>query len=384
LIPSNGSSRCTATGPSASADRAKVVVHVVGARPNYMKIAPVYEALRQVAGIRQVLVNTGQHYDDVMARVFLDEFGLPSPDFDLAVGSGSHAVQTAKVMIGFEQICLDIHPDIVIVVGDVNSTMAASIVAAKLLVPVAHVEAGLRSFDREMPEEINRIVTDRLADLLLTPSPDADDNLHAEGVPAGKIRRVGNVMIDTLLRFQPAATLDRLRGRIDVDERGYAVVTLHRPSNVDDPSTFARLLDVMRQIAVRLPIVFPVHPRTRQRMNDAGVSLDAPGLRFVEPLGYLDFLSLTSHARLVLTDSGGLQEESTALGIPCLTLRENTERPITVTEGTNRIVGSDPQRILAGFDEVLAHPPPPRCPELWDGRAAVRVAAAVTEFLDCR
>jgi UDP-N-acetylglucosamine 2-epimerase (non-hydrolysing) len=362
----------------------KLVLHVLGARPNYMKIAPVFEALKSRPGIRQALVNTGQHYDEAMAGIFLKEFGLPTPDFNLGVGSGTHAVQTAKIMIGFEQVCVDIRPDLVVVVGDVNSTMAASIVAAKLLIPIAHVEAGLRSFDREMPEEINRIVTDRLADLLLTPSPDADENLRNEGVPAAKIHRVGNVMIDTLLRFRPMATLDRLRGRIDVGNDRYAVVTLHRPSNVDHQETFARLLDVMKRIAARLPVVFPVHPRTKQRLMDSGVVLDAPGLILTEPLGYLDFLSLSAHASLVLTDSGGLQEESTALGVPCLTIRENTERPVTVTQGTNRVVGTDPDRIIAAVEDVLAARPPSRCPELWDGHAAERVADVLELFWNRR
>jgi UDP-N-acetylglucosamine 2-epimerase (non-hydrolysing) len=359
----------------------KTIVHVVGARPNYMKIAPVFEALRSRPTIAQVLVNTGQHYDDAMAGVFLKEFGLPVPDVDLGVGSASHAVQTARVMIGFEDVCLQHRPDLVVVVGDVNSTMAATLVASKLQIPVAHVEAGLRSFDRTMPEEINRIVTDRLADLLLTPSPDADENLAAEGVPAARIRRVGNVMIDTLLRFLPVATLDRLRDRIDVDDKRYAVVTLHRPSNVDEPVVFRPLLDLMKTIARAMPVVFPVHPRTRARLADMGVELNGSGLMLTEPLGYVDFLSLTSHARIVLTDSGGLQEESTALGIPCLTLRENTERPITVTHGTNRIVGTDPARILAEFDAFMRNPPPRRTPELWDGATAPRIAAVLEEFL---
>jgi UDP-N-acetylglucosamine 2-epimerase (non-hydrolysing) len=359
----------------------KRILHVVGARPNYMKVAPVYEALRSYPDIRQLLINTGQHYDQAMSGVFLNEFGLPTPDVDLGVGSGTHAAQTAKVMLGFEQICTDLKPDLVVVVGDVNSTMAASIVAAKLLIPVAHVEAGLRSFDRGMPEEINRVVTDRLADLLLTPSPDADENLLHEGVPRAKIHRVGNVMIDTVMRFRSMATLDRVRDRIDVKEAEYAVVTLHRPSNVDQPETLARLVDVMKHIAVRLPVVFPMHPRTRERLRSSGLTLDGPGLMVCEPLGYVDFLSLTSHARIVLSDSGGLQEESTALGIPCLTLRDNTERPATVTHGTNRIVGTDPATIMAAFEEWLTTPPPPKCPELWDGRTAPRIADVLHRFV---
>jgi UDP-N-acetylglucosamine 2-epimerase (non-hydrolysing) len=362
-------------------DRRHTILHVVGARPNYMKIAPVVEALRVYPSITQILVNTGQHYDEAMAGIFLKEFALPEPDVDLNVGSASHAVQTARVMIGLEEVCVERTPDLVNVVGDVNSTMAAAIVAAKLRIPVAHVEAGLRSFDRGMPEEVNRVVTDRLADLLLTPSPDADANLLAEGVPPGRIHRVGNVMIDTLKRFLPVATLDRVRDRFPLEPRGYAVVTLHRPSNVDDPETFRRLLDVMKEIGRRLPIVFPVHPRTRAQMGVLGLDFDAPGLLLTEPLGYIDFLSLTSHARIVLSDSGGLQEESTALGIPCLTLRENTERPATVTDGTNRVVGTDPARIIAAFDEWLVNPPPPKCPELWDGRTAPRIAAVLHRFV---
>jgi UDP-N-acetylglucosamine 2-epimerase (non-hydrolysing) len=359
----------------------KVVLHVIGARPNYMKVAPVYEALKSRSGIRQVLVNTGQHYDQAMAGIFLEEFGLPTPDVDLGVGSGSHATQTAKVMVGFEQVCAELKPDLVVVVGDVNSTMAASIVAAKMLIPVAHVEAGLRSFDRAMPEEINRIVTDRLADLLLTPSPDADENLRNEGVVPDRIHRVGNVMIDTLLRFLPIATLDRVHDRVDVKSGEYAVVTLHRPSNVDSPATLGRLLEVMRRIAKRLPIVFPMHPRTRERLQKSGLTLDGQGLLACDPMGYVDFLSLTSHARIVLSDSGGLQEESTALGIPCLTLRDNTERPATVTHGTNRVVGTDPEQIMAAFDEWILRPPRPKCPELWDGHTAPRIAQVLSRFI---
>jgi UDP-N-acetylglucosamine 2-epimerase (non-hydrolysing) len=360
------------------------ILHVVGARPNYMKVAPVVAALRRIAGLRQVLVNTGQHYDKAMAGIFLEEFGLGAPDVDLGVGPGSHATQTAKIMIGFERVCLDQQPDLVVVVGDVNSTMAATLVAAKLLIPVAHVEAGLRSFDRTMPEEINRVVTDRLADILLTPSADADDNLLAEGAFPSRIHRVGNVMIDTLARFLPMATLDRIRDRIPVEDSAYVVVTLHRPSNVDSPNALRAFLDVMTRIADRLPVVFPVHPRTRARLDELGVTSNGSRLWLTDPLGYVDFLSLTAHARIVLTDSGGLQEESTVLGIPCLTLRENTERPSTVTHGTNRVVGTDPSTILRSFDEVMANPPAKRCPELWDGYTAERIARVIETFLSAR
>jgi UDP-N-acetylglucosamine 2-epimerase (non-hydrolysing) len=358
------------------------VLHVVGARPNYMKIAPVMQALARADGIRQVLVNTGQHYDDAMAGGFLKELELPLPDRDLGVGSGSHAVQTAKVMTAFEEICLADRPDLVVVVGDVNSTMAASLVAAKLVIPIAHVEAGLRSFDRTMPEEINRIVTDRLADLLLTPSRDADANLLAEGTAPGKIHFVGNVMIDTLHRYLPLAQLDRVRGRVPVGDGPYAVLTLHRPSNVDQPETLRRILDALRAVTARMPVVFPVHPRTRARLREFQLDTALDGMILTEPLGYIDFLALTSHAALILTDSGGLQEESTALGIPCLTLRENTERPATVTHGTNRVVGTRTADIVEGVEKALGSALPRRLPELWDGHAAERIARAMTTFLE--
>jgi UDP-N-acetylglucosamine 2-epimerase (non-hydrolysing) len=359
----------------------KTIVHVVGARPNYMKIAPLMEALAGAPGVRQVLVNTGQHYDDAMSKGFIRDLRLPIPDRDLGVGSASHAVQTARVMMGFETVCLEERPDLVVVVGDVNSTMAATLVASKLLIPVAHVEAGLRSGDRSMPEEINRIVTDSLADLLLTPSADGDANLRAEGIPDSKIHLVGNIMIDTLMRHLPHATLDRVSDRVPVTDRAYAVLTLHRPSNVDDPGTLGGILKAIASIAGDLPVVFPVHPRTRERLRTFGLDDLLDRLTMTEPLGYVDFLSLTSHARIVLTDSGGLQEESTALGIPCLTLRENTERPITVTHGTNRVVGMKTDAILAGYRDALASNGLERRPPLWDGRTAPRIADVLTRFL---
>ena len=361
----------------------KTVLHVVGARPNYMKIAPVMDALRPYAGIRQLLVNTGQHYDDAMAGGFLRELALPAPDRDLGVGSASHAVQTARIMIAFEEICLAERPDLVVVVGDVNSTMAATIVAAKLLIPVAHVEAGLRSFDRTMPEEVNRIVTDSLADLLLTPSPDADANLRAEGVSEAKIHRVGNVMIDTLRRHLPHATRERVAGRFPIVDRPYAVLTLHRPSNVDRADTLRGILEAVRYVSAKMPVVFPVHPRTRARLAEFGLAAALDGAVVTDPLGYIDFLALTSHASLILTDSGGLQEESTALGIPCLTLRENTERPVTVSDGTNQVVGTRPGDIIDGVEKAFASTgAPKRIPDLWDGRAAERIATVIGRFLD--
>ena len=357
------------------------ILHVVGARPNYMKVAPLVDALRSVPDIEQVLLDTGQHYDEVMARVFLKDLSLPAPDRSLAVGSGSHAVQTAKVMIGFETVCLEEKPDLVVVVGDVNSTVAAALVAAKLRIPCAHVEAGLRSFDRAMPEEINRLVTDQLADILLTPSAEANDNLRREGIPAERIHLVGNIMIDTLMRYRPVAGFERVAGRFGISERAYAVLTLHRPSNVDDRDAFVSIAAALRTIGETMPVVFPVHPRTRARIAafDLGPLLDR--ILLTEPLGYLDFLSLMSHAAVVLTDSGGMQEETTVLGIPCLTLRENTERPITLTEGTNRLVGTDPAAILEGFQAALGQPPRGRMPALWDGQAAVRIVKVLQEFL---
>jgi UDP-N-acetylglucosamine 2-epimerase (non-hydrolysing) len=359
----------------------RTIVHVVGARPNYMKIAPIMEALRSVSGVRQVLVNTGQHYDEAMAKGFIRELQLPVPDRDLDVGSASHAVQTANVMIRFEAVCEEERPDLIVVVGDVNSTMAAALVGAKMLIPVAHVEAGLRSFDRTMPEEINRLVTDRVSDLLFTPSRDGNEHLLREGVPAERIFLVGNIMIDTLFRHLPMATLERVRDRVAVTEKRYAVLTLHRPSNVDRPETFRGILDAVGMIAREMPVVFPVHPRTRQRIAEFGLEDAARSLTLTDPLGYIDFLSLTSHARLILTDSGGLQEESTALGIPCLTLRENTERPVTVTDGTNRVVGTDPAAISAGYREALDDAAPRRVPELWDGRTSERIAAVLEKYL---
>jgi UDP-N-acetylglucosamine 2-epimerase (non-hydrolysing) len=346
-----------------------------------MKIAPLMEALKGIAGLRQFLVNTGQHYDEAMAKSFVRELSLPMPDVDLEVGSASHAVQTANVMIRFEQVCLEQRPDMVVVVGDVNSTMAATLVAAKLRIPVAHVEAGLRSFDRTMPEEINRVVTDRLADVLLTPSPDGNDNLRREGVPAERIHLVGNIMIDTLFRHLPTATLGRVADRVRVQSGAYAVLTLHRPSNVDDRETFTRILTAVATIASELPVVFPIHPRTQARVKEFGLGDRLGNVQMTGPLGYIDFLSLTSHAKIVLTDSGGLQEESTALGIPCLTLRENTERPITVTHGTNTVVGTDVGRILDGYRVALREDAPKRRPELWDGQTASRIRTVLQTFL---
>jgi UDP-N-acetylglucosamine 2-epimerase (non-hydrolysing) len=362
------------------------VINVVGARPNFMKVAPVVEAMRRRAQeFSPLVLHTGQHYDERMSELFFRDLGLPQPDVYLGVGSGSHAQQTASVMQLFEPVVVEEKPDWVLVVGDVNSTLACALVCAKLLVPVAHVEAGLRSRDRSMPEEVNRVLTDQIADLLLTPSGDADRNLLAEGIPAGRIRLVGNVMIDSLLKNLALAERSRVREEVGVADEPYAVVTLHRPSNVDEPETLRRILRALSRVSRRLPIVFPVHPRTRRRLEEFGLKRDEElrgDFRLIEPLGYLDFLRLYSGARLVLTDSGGIQEETTALGIPCLTLRENTERPVTVELGTNRVVGSNPARILNEAEAALARPratnETPRVP-LWDGKTADRILDAMAE-----
>jgi UDP-N-acetylglucosamine 2-epimerase (non-hydrolysing) len=356
----------------------KKVLHVVGARPNFMKAAPIYRAIARRGRLSQCLVHTGQHYDAAMSDVFFADLGMPAPDVHLGVGSGSHGEQTGRTMIALERVFLDERPDLVSVVGDVNSTVAAALVAVKLGIPLSHVEAGLRSLDRTMPEEINRLVTDRIADLLLTPSPDGNENLRREGVDPSRIHFVGNVMIDSLIAaLEPARKLSTVED-LGLAPGGYAVCTLHRPANVDDPQVLAGLLEALSQLSRSLPVVFPIHPRTRKRIAEAGLEAalsGARGLLQVEPLGYLAFLSLSSQARLVLTDSGGLQEESTALGVPCLTLRESTERPVTVTVGTNQLVGTDPVAILREAERILdGEGKRGRIPDLWDGRASQRIA----------
>ena len=329
-----------------------------------------------------MLVHTGQHYDERMARIFFEELEIPRPDRDLEVGSGSQAEQTAAVLTRFERVVAEERPDLVVVVGDVNSTLAATLVAAKAGVPVAHVEAGLRSFDRSMPEEINRMVTDRLSTLLLTPSRDADANLAREGVPPGQIHFVGNVMIDSLLRERGRAPWESVRERLGVRERSFALLTLHRPANVDDPAALLRILERLRPVAERFSILFPIHPRTARRLSEEGLEPAASFLRCVEPLGYRDFLALMDHAALVLTDSGGIQEETTVLGVPCFTLRDNTERPITITEGTNSLVGADAGGLataLAALEDGGERRG--RAIEKWDGRAGERIGAVIEEFL---
>ncbi len=357
---------------------------VAGARPNFMKIAPLLREFRaRPDRFDARLVHTGQHYDELMSDVFFQDLEIPPPDIHLGVGSGTHAVQTARIMEAIEKVLTENRPDWVVVVGDVNSTLACSVVAAKMSPPVqvAHVEAGLRSGDRTMPEEINRLVTDALSDLLFTTSADADRNLAAEGVPKRRIHRVGNVMIDTLRRFLARADSSDVMPRLGIAPP-FALLTLHRPANVDDPQALRRIFAALEIIARDLPILFPVHPRTLKMIEALGVRIPGAGgpasrgLRLAEPLGYLDFLHLQKRARLVLTDSGGIQEEASILGVPCLTLRDNTERPITITRGTNRLVGSATDRIVAAARRILRSPAPrPRPIPMWDGKAAARIVS---------
>lgn len=347
------------------------ILHVVGARPNFVKAAPVLSAIRKT-NARQTLVHTGQHYDRNMSDVFFTQLEIPEPDVNLEVGSGSHAVQTAEIMRRFEPVVLERKPDLVLVYGDINSTVAAALVCSKLLVPVGHVEAGLRSFDREMPEEINRIVTDRLADLLFTPSEDGDANLKREGVSPEAIHRVGNVMIDSLIKLLPAARNCTNKGFSD----RFALVTLHRPSNVDDSRNLQRILRSLIEVGEQLDIIFPVHPRTRQRIADFGINTER--LHLLEPMPYIEFLSLQSRATVVITDSGGIQEETTYLHVPCLTLRSNTERPITVEMGTNVLVGDRKERLDSELRNVLSgNAKKGVIPPLWDGHAGERIAEIV-------
>ena len=346
------------------------VFHIVGARPNFMKVAPVMNALKTHKHVVQTLVHTGQHYDANMSDVFFEQLGIAAPDVNLAVGSGTHARQTSEIMTRFEPVLLDRQPDIVLVYGDVNSTVAAALVCAKLGVRVGHVEAGLRSFDRTMPEEINRLVTDQLADMLFTPSEDGDFNLRKEGIPAEKIFRVGNVMIDSLVKLLPAA---QRQSQNSLPQR-VALVTLHRPANVDDGVILKRILQSLLEVSQDLSVVFPAHPRTRKRIADFGLHADQ--LQILDPVSYLEFLGMQSRATVVITDSGGIQEETTYLGVPCLTLRENTERPVTVSLGTNVLVGRDPDKLRSELSRVLAgQAKKGTIPPLWDGHAGERIAA---------
>ena len=362
----------------------KPIILVVGARPNFMKIAPIYAEL-QSRGQELILLHTGQHYDDNMSKVFFDDLGMPKPDIYMGIGSGSHAYQTGTVMIEFEKICQERDPSMVVVVGDVNSTVACTIVCAKMGIPCAHVEAGLRSFDRDMPEEINRILTDSVADLLLTPSPDGDEHLRAEGIAEERIIRVGNVMIDSLYNNLARAESSSIQDDLGLKD-DYSILTLHRPSNVDDEGIFAGIISALEVIGKEIQIVFPMHPRTEKMAKQFSLYeriASIPRIKITGPVGYLDFVALMSNSKLVLTDSGGLQEETTALGIPCITLRENTERPITVTEGTNTIVGCDPELIKStALDALTTGGKSGRIPEMWDGKTAHRIADVLINYIE--
>jgi UDP-N-acetylglucosamine 2-epimerase (non-hydrolysing) len=364
------------------------IINIVGARPNLPKIAPLIREMRRHPEIEPLLVHTGQHYDDSLSDIFFRQMGIPEPNFNLEVGSGSHAAQTAEVLKRIEPILIESKPDLVLVVGDVNSTVAVSLAAAKLGIPVAHVEAGLRSFDRSMPEEINRILTDALAEFLFVTEEGAVGNLLKEGRPPSSIHFVGNVMIDSLRYFLPVAQKSHIGHELGLMVEGgwrrFAVLTLHRPSNVDSMEKLVELLGAVAAVAAEVPVIFPVHPRTQERLAQAGMA-HHPQLRLISPLGYLDFLCLLSNATLVLTDSGGIQEETTALGVPCLTLRENTERPVTISEGTNILVGIDPDKIVPAAQEILAGKSKiGRIPPLWDGKAAERIVEILLQSVPRR
>ena len=358
------------------------IIHVVGARPNFMKVAPVMTALATYSHIQQRLIHTGQHYDANMSDIFFRQLGLPEPDVNLEVGSASHAVQTAQIMMRFERVVLEQNPDLVLVYGDVNSTVAAALVCAKLGVKVGHVEAGLRSFDRTMPEEINRLMTDQIADILFTPSVDGNENLAREGVASTKIHFVGNVMIDTLIRLLPKTEHSDILKRLNLSSGQFGLITLHRPANVDDPTMLKDIMDALMTIARETPLVFPIHPRTRKRLSDMNYPLNKSQILLTEPLGYIDFLTLQKHARLVITDSGGVQEETTYLGVRCLTVRPNTERPVTVSMGTNILVGQDMQRLKQETFRILeGEIKTGEIPPLWDGRAGDRIARIIIAAL---
>lgn len=355
------------------------ILSVVGARPNFMKIASIANAViacnaeKGKSEIEHVIVHTGQHYDERMSKLFFDELGIPKPHYNLEVGAGSHAFQTSEIMRKIEPVFIDEKPDFVLVVGDVNSTISAALVASKLGLRIVHVEAGLRSFDRAMPEEINRVLTDAISDMLFITERSAEENLRKEGISPDKIHFVGNVMIDTLLNHIEKAKASRILEGLGISRKGYVVLTLHRPSNVDDPVVLAGIIEALNSLSEKMPVIFPMHPRTRKKVEEARIRV-SEGIKIIEPLGYLDFLKLVSEAKIVLTDSGGIQEETTVLKVPCLTLRENTERPVTVTEGTNRLIGMDRKRIVQAALEIMESGDiAGRIPELWDGHAGKRI-----------
>ena len=355
----------------------KKVVHIVGARPNFMKAAPVWKALNELTNFKQILIHTGQHYDNYMSDIFFQELRLPSPDYNLNIGSDTHARQTAAIMINLEETLMTINPDLVIVYGDVNSTAAAAIVCSKIDIPIAHVEAGLRSFDRRMPEEINRIITDQLADLLFTPSKDGDTNLIKEGINQDKIHFVGNVMIDTLMLLNSKANPPKEFQGI----KDFVLVTIHRPSNVDNVDNLRAIIKNLIQVSKSYTVIFPIHPRTNKMMLDNGIDVsDSPDLNIITPLGYMEFLGLIKKAIVVLTDSGGIQEETTWLGIPCITVRENTERPITVSVGTNKLIGLEYDRIPHEVISAVRREQH-QIPKYWDGKASNRIAVIIQDFL---
>ncbi len=354
------------------------VLHVVGARPNFMKAAPLLLALDRLTNIRQTLVHTGQHYDHKLSEIFFRELEMPTPDINLEVGSGTHAHQTAQVMIRLEPVLLEKKPEWVVVYGDVNSTMASTLVCSKLQIKLAHVEAGLRSFDRTMPEEINRLVTDQLCDLLFTPSADADENLLREGIAREKIRRVGNIMIDSLVKLLPRTEeVTFVDNGFDLSQ-AFGLVTLHRPANVDVPESLTRILSVLSELSQSIPLIFPMHPRTQQQIKGLDISLSSQ-VKIVDPVGYVQFLALQRNAAFVITDSGGVQEETTYLGVPCLTLRENTERPVTVDQGTNTLVGNDLALLESEVEKILeGKPKKGTVPALWDGKTGDRIASQLS------
>lgn len=362
----------------------KKVISVVGARPNFIKIAPVHKAFQAYKDtVTHLICHTGQHFDEKMSKVFFEELEMPKPDFYLGIGGGSHAVQTARIMVEFEQILLSEQPDLVIVPGDVNSTLAASIVASKLHIPVAHVESGLRSYDRKMPEEINRVLTDEIADLLFVTEKSGLENLAKEGVASDKVFFTGNVMIDSLVYYMPKIDASDIHALLGIEKQAYILATFHRPSNVDSEDQLREVIDTMNMLAEESPIVFPIHPRTKNMLEKFGLTGLHENIILSEPIGYLDFLALTKHAQLVITDSGGIQEETTFLNVPCLTVRNNTERPITCEIGTNQLLGQDFKKVRQKALEVLSgRIKSGTIPDLWDGKAAARIAQIIVNFLN--